>query len=246
MWVLRKGGEFTDGRIRVHGSKTLIFFGLTMVVIAGSFLPLKAGPVGFFAVFVLIVLFRAEFRKWERWFLGRRGESAVTDALKTLPDDYVLLNDLMLPEGRGNLDHFVIGPNGLFAIETKNYSGYVKCDGDDWYVNRKKVHSLSRQAKKNAMAVKSSLASLEIKIPFIVAVLVFTSSRGTLKLYQPTVPVLKVGELPEFILHYNGTSVKKEDRKAIVEHFQSMRPEPDFPSRTTSILAHSRSFRFPL
>ena len=45
----------------------------------------------------------------------------------------------MLPDGKGNVDHLVMGPNGLFALETKNYSTIVKCSGDDWFVNGKKI-----------------------------------------------------------------------------------------------------------
>jgi Nuclease-related domain len=53
-------------------------------------------------------------------------------------DDHVLFNDLTLSDSRGNVDHLVIGPNGLFVIESKTYSGYVKCFGDTWYVNGRK------------------------------------------------------------------------------------------------------------
>ncbi len=61
-----------------------------------------------------------------------------------------------MPDGRGNVDHLVMGPNGLFAIETKNYSTFVKCSGDDWFVNGKKIRSLSKQAKRNAIAVRET------------------------------------------------------------------------------------------
>jgi len=40
------------------------------------------------------------------------------------------MNDLMLPDDKGNVDHLVMGPNGLFVIETKNYSTFVNCLGD--------------------------------------------------------------------------------------------------------------------
>jgi hypothetical protein len=45
-------------------------------------------------------------------FVGKRGESALSEALQELPNDYVLLNDPMLPDGSGNVVHLVIGPNG--------------------------------------------------------------------------------------------------------------------------------------
>ena len=94
-----------------------------------------------------------------------------------------MLNDLTLPNGRGNVDHLVIGPNGLFVIETKNYSGYVKCFRDTWYVNGREVSSLSKQAKRNAMAIKHNLdgvfAEHRTTVPFVNALLVFVKGNGS-------------------------------------------------------------------
>ena len=131
-------------------------FAVALVGILGTYfinLPL----VGLLATAVAITAFKKNVRRWGNWFVGKRGELAVTEALKSLPGDYILLNDLTLPNGRGNVDHLVIGPNGLFVIETKNYSGYVKCFRDTWYVNGREVSSLSKQAKRNAMAIKHNL-----------------------------------------------------------------------------------------
>jgi hypothetical protein len=63
----------------------------------------------------------------------------------------------MLPTAHGNIDHFLIGPNGLFVIETKNYSGNVKCNGDQRFFNGHGTQSPGRQAKGNAVAVRKSL-----------------------------------------------------------------------------------------
>ena len=68
-------------------------------------------------------------------FLGAIGEQKVLDTLKTLPDTYYIINgfslDLRPPIYNKNTgdhivsiqaDHIVIGPNGIFLIETKNWS----------------------------------------------------------------------------------------------------------------------------
>jgi hypothetical protein len=106
------------------------------------------------------VTFKASFRRWSNWFVGKRGEEAVSQVLRSLSQDYALLNDVILPDGRGNVDHFLVGPNGLFVIETKNYSGSVRCNGDRWFVGRREISSLSKQAKRNSMAIRASLESL--------------------------------------------------------------------------------------
>jgi hypothetical protein len=138
-----------------------------------------------------------------------------------------LLNDLTLPDGKGNVDHLVIAPNGLFVIETKNYSGRVKCEGDRWFVNGRPTNSVSRQAKRNAMAVRNHLASIfserRRQIPFVNAVVVFVEPNGKLNLRQPTVPVLRSDELAEFIRNYRASSQIAQDTiRAIVHHMHHL------------------------
>lgn len=53
--------------------------------------------------------------------LGEKGERRVSEVLRTLRDrDYVTFDDLLL-EGV-NVDHVVVGPGGVFAVETKTFS----------------------------------------------------------------------------------------------------------------------------
>jgi Nuclease-related domain len=151
MLMLRRGGGYTNRQIRKHLNNALLCFGIAVVaVFAIRYIQLPL--VGLMITIGAIALFREHFTRWSNWFVGKRGEVAIAEALKALPNDYMLLNDLMLPDGRGNVDHLVMGPNGLFVIETKNYSGFLKCVGDDWFVNGKKHKSLSKQAKGNAVA----------------------------------------------------------------------------------------------
>ncbi|MCX6086508.1 MAG: nuclease-related domain-containing protein [Caldiserica bacterium] len=69
-------------------------------------------------------------------------ERAVIRTLSTLPDDFVLINDLHLRYDRdipfedsylktAQLDHLLIGPTGAYAIETRNWSRTAIVDGDE-------------------------------------------------------------------------------------------------------------------
>jgi hypothetical protein len=69
-------------------------------------------------------------------------ERAVIRTLSTLPDDFVLINDLHLSTNQdipfedsylktAQLDHLLVGPTGLYAIETRNWSSTVAADGDE-------------------------------------------------------------------------------------------------------------------
>jgi len=69
-------------------------------------------------------------------------ERAVIRTLSTLPDEFVLINDLHLRYDRdipfedsylkmAQLDHLLIGPTGVYAIETRHWSHTVAVDGDE-------------------------------------------------------------------------------------------------------------------
>jgi len=225
--ILRKGGQFADGRIQLLGARSLLLFVAMLLGLAVGFI-FKWPRGGFLLGCVAVPLFKANVKRWGNWVVGKRGESAVTDILKSLSDDYVLLNDLTLAEGKGNVDHFLIGPSGLFVIETKNYSGNVRCDGDQWFVNGRRIKSLSRQAIGNAATVRHSLASLFSagqKPPLITALLVFVKHKGNLILNQPALPVLKAEELLAFIQNHNGLIfISGTQAHAIVRHLQSLQP----------------------
>jgi hypothetical protein len=62
---------------------------------------------------------------------GIAGECHVGRVLASqLPHDFVLINGLKLARGPGDIDHVVVGPTGVFLIETKTMAGRIVCDPD--------------------------------------------------------------------------------------------------------------------
>ncbi len=134
---------------------------------------------------------------------GIEGERAVVQALQKLDDSYCLINDIMLGETGGNIDHVLVCHRGVFVIETKNLTGNIWCNGDYW---RKKgerrwydIPSISKQAKNNA-ARFSDLLHAQLNLRFFVrAVCVFTNPAVVLRLSKPTVITLELHELVPFL-----------------------------------------------
>ncbi len=61
---------------------------------------------------------------WER---GAEGESATARLLAGLPPEWTVLHDLRWPGRRfANIDHLVIGPGGVFVVDSKNWTGRVQ------------------------------------------------------------------------------------------------------------------------
>lgn len=79
------------------------------------------------ALFVSIVAvaftWRKGMRRVESFFKGARGEERVARLLAGLPDGYHVFNDFVA--GSCHVDHVVVGPAGVFCVETKNWMAPV-------------------------------------------------------------------------------------------------------------------------
>jgi len=142
MHVLRSGGKYTREQQRFYEVKAA---GSAIVAIILFFLHIFLSWILglIFLGFGLHYLIRS--RNWRKGILG---EKRVVEALTPLDDSYVLINDVVTPGGKGNIDHILIGPNGVFVIETKNYSGEVTCKQDSWYkYSSFPIRSPSKQVK---------------------------------------------------------------------------------------------------
>src|SRR4051812_25654351 len=63
----------------------------------------------------------------EAWRIGAEGEVVTATRLRRLErKGFVVLHDRALPGMRANIDHVVVGPSGVFTVETKNVAGRVR------------------------------------------------------------------------------------------------------------------------
>jgi Nuclease-related domain len=72
-------------------------------------------------------------RTWQRGAHGERHTARLLDRLTR--DGYVLFHDLAILGSPANVDHLVIGPSGVFVIDSKQWSGSVHqgADGLVWH-----------------------------------------------------------------------------------------------------------------
>jgi hypothetical protein len=71
----------------------------------------------------------------EKLKAGIAGEQLVAVELgRALGDDWTLLRGYR--NRRGEIDHLLVGPAGLFAIEVKNLNATVHVDGDSWQADK--------------------------------------------------------------------------------------------------------------
>ena len=73
---------------------------------------------------LLYALWRRPKPDPQRWLRGSAGEIATARMLDRLPErKWAVMHDLGVPGSRSNIDHLVIGPTGVWVIDTKTTRG---------------------------------------------------------------------------------------------------------------------------
>jgi hypothetical protein len=93
------------------------------------------------------------------WRIGALGEERTGELLAPLEaQGFRLIHDRQIPRSQANIDHIVVGPPGVFIVETKNYAGRVKIRGDGVWVAGRRRTEIVAQAKREAAAVAAVIA----------------------------------------------------------------------------------------
>lgn len=186
MYILRKGGEYARGQQRLYEVKAIVFALTGTILLFTSIWVLGLILLGFASHY---------FKRYRNWGKGILGEELVVETLTPLDNSYVLINDVLLPEGKGNIDHILVAPTGIFVIETKNYR---------WpYSTRFPI----KQVIRNAVALRYFLKDqIQLDI-FVHALLVFADSNATMSQSSPLVYVRNLENLCEFIKNHRTKSV---------------------------------------
>lgn len=183
---------------------------------------------------------------------GKRGEKRIHDILSQLPDEYFLLDDVVLKTQRGTtqIDHIVVSKYGIFAVETKNYSGEIY--GDDnrqqwkqiiatdvtyskkwWktytYVTKKQFYNPVKQSWGHVYEIKKNLP--EWSYIKIVPIVVFTGS-AILKGVSSKNHVIYDEELLATIQNYRNVCLSDEDVEKVVKRLVEMNVREEVDDKT--------------
>lgn len=189
-------------------------------------------PLFLIAVLLLIVSFYF-FENYQTWSIGAEGEEKVAEYLYLLNDSYYVIHDVVLPGMIGNIDHIVLGPNGVFVIETKNHRGLITCNGDHWTqrkIGRRgtpylgNIGSPSKQVKKKAVLLNRFIQSHFNVNLYVNGIVVFTNEEADLVLNNPTVIILRPDEICDSIRNYRSKLLKDinlKELKALIEPYSN-------------------------
>lgn len=208
---------------KAYDHRLMEIIGAFMSIIGFIWL-IKGFILAVFSVLAGIIILRHGIRRGYGWKKGLEGERIVNSQLERLPEDYFIFYDVKLPRNTGNIDHVVIGPNGIFAIETKNYKGEYIIKGDDWYLKedsilRPKMKKIKRrpgkQAKANAIALRNFLMeNIGRGNPWVHAIVTLVGKKP-LKKVTKYYTILQPQEVPEFIIKKKGRLTQSFKEEAI-------------------------------
>jgi hypothetical protein len=132
------------------------------------------------------------------WRRGAAGERRTARRLAALErHGWAVLHDLAVPRGQANIDHLVIGPGGVFVIDSKQYRGRLQLDpsGRLWH-GRYPLTAVLRAVSFEADRAARVLADPQVVVP-IVAVHGAQVPWG--KVVAHGVPVVSARRLPSML-----------------------------------------------
>jgi hypothetical protein len=201
--LLRSGGGYLGAQAQLYGSRYLWILAIGGVL--GIMVALTLHPaLAIVPVLIAASQVRPVYRKLARVQHGAQGEEEVTRLLSRLSDEYILVNDVVLPRGFGNVDHVLLGPCGIVVIETKRYKGHISCSRGRWFHNGRRIRSVGRQANRGAIAIRQFLSGEHPQLKatslrWVHSLVVFTHPLCSLELDHPDVPVARYSELLDAI-----------------------------------------------
>ena len=101
-------------------------------------------------------------RSAELWERGAEGEEATAAVLAQLPAaTWTVFHDVRWPGRRyANVDHIVVGPPGVFVIDSKNWSGRITVEADVLRQNGRQRETTVAGAAEAGLAVGALVPSL--------------------------------------------------------------------------------------
>lgn len=218
---------------------TLAFFGVGMgmlfaIITNKSDLHLAFPSMFLGLSFILFVVFMIVKRNYNILNAGVKGEQHTLEILKKLPKDFtVITNPVIHNRGSVNeLDFVVIGTNGVFVVETKNYRGIIKGDtsAQNWVqIKHGKNKTYEKEVKNPAKQVyRQGRRMVEMFVDFgisadVFPILYFVDSRSELKITDDAdinvAIVNNENNLIDYIVNSKGKHIVDTDERSEIIRF---------------------------
>lgn len=151
-------------------------------------------------------------------FKGKVGESLVSNSLRSkffCDVDHRLIDNLIIKDEKGythQIDHIEIRANGIFCIETKNYSGYIfgSVNQEKWTqcLYNKKHNYFYNPIKQNTVHIENIRRVLNYKYKVNSIIVFIKNNANNIKIDN----VINLSQLPAYLNNYNdGINYSSEE-----------------------------------
>ncbi|GCC10797.1 nuclease-related domain protein [archaeon] len=182
--------------------------------------------IGIPILIIGVIVLLSKSKKGYIFSLGIKGEREVTENLARLDNRFTVINNYRISE-KGDIDHILIGPKGMFVIETKNLKGtvyfiknkfkYIKI-GRKGGVYEGTSGDPVKQANYHAKQLREKLIgkvnskNIKLFIHYIPCIVVFTRNTAITMDESVKIPILRPSELPEYVMKLEDALNEKEQR----------------------------------
>ena len=192
-----------------------------------------------FYILIIIALVLFCVRKWKfsPEQKGIKGERDVHRILSKLPEEYHVMDDVVLKKGQSTtqIDHIVVSKYGIFAIETKNYRGdiYGNDASQQWtqiiktdvtymrkwyktytYITKNRFYNPVKQSMGHVNGIKTNLSGCPY-VP-IIPIVVFTGG-ANLASVQSSVAVVDEMDLLYTIRNHHQAYLSDSQVHQVIE-----------------------------
>lgn len=182
------------------------------------------------------------------WYAGAIGEREVGSLLARLPESWTVFHAVPVGDGEADIDHLVVGPAGVFAVNTKNHEGKRIWVGERTVMVDGAKHPYARNSELEASRIRHVLASAGVVAPVHAVVAVLGAKSFTVRQQPPRVAILQADSLVRWLTR-RAPAIDAATQRAIVEVFDAPatwrcdRTEPETAELFLSIDREVRSAR---
>ena len=212
---VRSPAQFLHQRVREMSVSVVLLVAEAALLAVAGFWWWPAAVAAFVPLFVLgraaSVGGRLNSVRLQRGIEGEERVGSLLDALQ--PEGFMVIHDLEI--GHGNADHVLVGPTGVFVIETKDWGGRFYRRRGRLMFNQRAADDVVGQVTVAALAVRSRLegAGMDVWVRAVIASTRATVSGSPLNLGH--VSAVEADDLPAFVREREETMTSGAVQKAV-------------------------------
>lgn len=179
---------------------------------------------------------------------GLEGEARSEGVLSGLPDSYYVFPsiDIEYQGKKSQIDHLVVGPTGVFVIESKNVKGCIVGSDSDKDITVYKtgckggqytarIYNPAKQVATHVYRVSGYLKEMGINT-WVQGIVYFTNPESDVCLESDRIPVFSQSEgggkeLYNYILNYENNSLDEDEVKSVVRAIEKALKKNDSYNR---------------